>query len=108
MNEVIEKALKDVGIPCFMGERPKNTMPCIVYHYIELAGSKADNIEETLKYDVYINLFAINNLNKSIKLVKDALIKARFIKQVVNNPIKIDKTDYYQTTMNFTKIEIAN
>lgn len=108
MNEVIEEALKDVGIPCFMSERPKNIMPCIVYHYIELGGLNADNKEEILKYDVYINLFAVNNLIKTINLVKNALIKARFIKQVINNPIKTEKTDYYQITMNFTKNEVAN
>lgn len=107
MNEIIENALKGVGTQCFAIVRPKNTIPAIVYNYNEYPSGAGDNTEETVKYDIYINVFAKENINTLNKKVKDALKNAKFTKIYVNSPLKMEGTDFFQTTMNYIKVEVA-
>lgn len=107
MSEVIENALSEIGIPCYNIKRPSGVIPVIVYNYAEYQSGIGDNTEETTKYDVYINVFSSENINANNMKVKNALKNANFIKKVVNNPIQFEGDDFYQTTMNFIKIEVT-
>lgn len=104
MNELIENTLLPLGIDINYLERVGDKFPQIVYSFNEYTNSSGDNKEETLRYDIYLNLYIEENINATVKKIKEALSKANFIKLVVNNPIKFEGVNYYQITMNYKKV----
>lgn len=107
MNELIERTLEPLGIEINYLERIGNKYPQIVYNFTEYKNASGDNKEETTKYDIYFNIYIEDKLLETVKKVKDALAEAKFIKIVVNSPIKFEKVSYYQITMNYKKTMVA-
>ena len=102
VKDILDAVLEPTGIPFYYFERPTDVFPCIVITYQEYTAYSADNIEESTKYDIYLNLICKDNLRTHIKTVKDAM-RNDFAKVIINNPIKLDGTDYFQITMNYLK-----
>lgn len=107
MNEIIEETLKITGIQCFYVERPPDVFPCIVYSYNEYTNTSSDCIEESFKYDIYLNLYIKEDINLNLKNIKSALSINGFIKQVINSPIQFEGKDYYQVALNYIKTMAA-
>lgn len=104
MDDLIKRTLEESGINSSYIKRPDNVFPCIVYSYNEYTNAKGDGKEENVKYDIYFNLYIKSGLNSALKKIKESLAKNGFIKQVINAPIQFDGLDYYQITMNYTKL----
>lgn len=107
MKDLIEEALKATNIPCFYLKRPPKIFPCIVYSYKEYPNNLGDGIEESLKFDIYINLYIKDNITINLSNVKTELKKYGFIKQVINSPMQLDGQDFYQVVLNYIKTMAA-
>lgn len=103
IKELIDKTLDTLGIEYYYLERPSDVFPCIVYNYNEYTNATGDNEEESIKYDVYFNIITKTNLNLYTRLLRNVLKENEFIKSVINSPIKLEGTDYYQITFNYIK-----
>lgn len=109
MNEFLNLILKETSIPSYYLQRPSdNVYPCIVYNFNELQGYSGDNKEETIKYDVYINLYTKYNLTTNTQKIKEVLDKNYFIKQSINSPIVLNDENQgeniYQIVFNYIKL----
>lgn len=107
MNELIEKVLEPIGITVNYLERVEGVFPQIVYNFKEYPNANGDNKEETNKYDIYFNLYIEDEITHIVKKIKDVLKEAKFIKIVINSPIKFERVNYYQVTMNYKKIMVV-
>lgn len=103
INKYIQNILNALDIKNYYLERPQIIESCIVYTFIEYPKNTADGIESHSKYDCYFNLIVDKDISKNINIVKKILLNNGFKKVVINNPYKI-KENFYEITMNFTKI----
>lgn len=106
VKDLLDQTLDPIGIPYYYFERPVDIYPCIVITYNEYTNTSGDNTEESRKYDIYLNLITKDQIRVHSEAVKAAMA-AKFSKVIVNSPVKLDGTDYYQITMNY-EISLSN
>ncbi len=105
MKSLIDKALEETGLDFFYLKRPRSIFPCIVYSYNELPNASGDNIDESSRYDIFLNLIIKSNLTETTEKIKELMRKHKFIKIAINPPVMFEGLDYYQITMQYVKIK---
>jgi hypothetical protein len=102
VKDILDGVLKKTDIPFYYFERPTDVFPCVVVSYQEATNYSADNVEEGVKYDIYLNLITKDNIRNHTKKIKDCM-SDDFSKIIINAPMKLDGVDYFQITMNYRK-----
>lgn len=102
INDEIRKAVESLGLPAFFIERGNNPVPCVVFNYIGGGHSFSDNKEDSMKYDVLINVICAKEVTKTATLVREALLNKKFTKGIIQKSIK--QGDYFNTAIKFEKI----
>lgn len=101
INESIRNALSDVGMPSYYVTRGSNKAPCIVYNYTEIPHYFADNEEKASKYTVLLNVYCLENIEVTKKLVIDKMVLNGFLKKSVLSTM-LEDTGYFNTPIQFS------
>lgn len=106
MEEKLIRALEKTGLPVYCLERPEGVSDCIVYSVAEKVKGYADNEEQVVKYDIYINLYIKSGLNKIKNLIKQNMRSEGFRVNYIPPAYKDGELDFIQQAFTFVFIEI--
>lgn len=101
MNDFIKRLETLTNLQFYFIERPQNINDCVVYNYKKSA-IVSDGNKESSKYQMYLVMHSLDNVNRRINKLEDALFNCDCIKITVNSTVKLNNT--FQTSVTATKI----
>lgn len=97
---LIEDALKPLGMDTFYITRGENKGECIVYTYISNSQGFADNREYASKYTVLLNVYSFDKIEDTKAKVISHMKKRGFIKSNMQ-ATRLEDNGYYNTPIQF-------
>ena len=71
INKILFKIFDELKLPAFYISKGNFKKSCVVFNYIEIPSSFADNKEDTTLYDIILNLYDRENIvETSEKIIK--------------------------------------
>ncbi len=102
MEEFLIKVFKDVGIPAYYITRKNNNTPCLVYQFIESPKASSDDIEEVTEYELFIVIYAGDDIITIKRRLQGILQKYGFRKKVIPKPVYYDDLLYFEQAMQYS------
>ncbi|PPV16574.1 hypothetical protein AWN73_09905 [Clostridium butyricum] len=85
INRKLLKALDELKLPTFYISKGNFKEPCVVFNYIEIPSSFADNEEDITSYDILLNLYDRENIIETSKKIIKKLNEYGFKKVAIQS-----------------------
>lgn len=97
MQKILQNALKETGIPSYFISKKNNiSFPSIVYSINEKTMDNSEDEEETMEYEIYINLYSKNTLIQDKENIKNTLSRDKgFYKSLIGIATYDEDLDCY-------------
>lgn len=103
MEERLSAMLEEIGIPAYYITR-KNSQkfPCIVYQFIETTEKSSDDEEELIKYEVFFNIYAGDDIVDIKRSLMTLLKKNNFKKKLVPITVYHDDLECFEQALQYS------
>lgn len=102
IEEFLYKVFQELDIPAYYITRRNNNAPCLVYQFIESPKANSDDIEEITEYEVFLILYAGEDIVTQKRKLQNVLQKYGFRKKVIPKPVYYDDLLYFEQPMQYS------
>lgn len=100
MTNKIKEVLNSIGIKSFFITKEAFNGECVVYNYTSKSLYYADNIEKAREYTILLNVYSVNDIEKTKEKIRKAMFEHGFKGGVMQKTLK-ENTGLFNTPILF-------